>query len=104
MPVEDSGEYVLGELLAERVDVDHHADDDAVVLTGRLRGRLTDVVRDRYSRVLDLVPDGVECRAAIVVDVAVVVLTWIQRQQEGLEPQGLEFGQGAPGALRIPPV
>ena len=47
MPVEDSGEHVLGELFAERVDVDHHADHDAVVLARSLGWRLTDVVADR---------------------------------------------------------
>ena len=49
MPVQDAGEDIFGELLAERVDVDHHADDDAVVLARRLGRRLADVVADGHA-------------------------------------------------------
>ena len=71
---------------------------------GVLRRGLADVVGDRQAGLLDLVPDGVQRHATVVVDVAVVVLTRVQRQQKCLEPQRLQLRQRAPGALRIPPV
>ncbi len=102
MPIQDSGEHVLGELLAERVDIDHHADYDAVVLARRLGRGLTDVMADRQAGGLDLVPHRVHLGAAVVVDVALVVLSRIQRQQERLEPQRFQLLEGAAGAGRVP--
>ena len=46
VPVEDAGEEVLAEHLAERGDVDHHAHQHAVVLAGRFQPGLADVVGD----------------------------------------------------------
>ena len=104
MPVQDAGEHVLGELFAERVDIHHHADDDAVVLARSLGWGLTDVVADRHAGRLDLVPDRVHFGAAVVVDVAVVVLAGVERQQERLQAKRLQLFQRASGAFRIPPV
>src|ERR1700691_3903823 len=102
--VEDPGEQVLCELLAEAVDVDHHADDDAVELTGRLRWRLADVMADRKPGGFDLVPHRLHCGAAVIDDVAVIVLARVEWQQEGLEPQRLQFGKCLFSACGIPPV
>ena len=97
MPVEDAREDVLGELFAERVDVDHHADHDAVVLARSLGRGLADVVGDRHAGVFDLVPDRVHRRGAVVVDVAVVVLARVEWQQERLEPERLQLRELAGG-------
>ena len=66
--------------------------------------RLADVVADGHAGRLDLVPYRVHLGAAVVVDVAVVVLARVERQQERLQAQRLQFFEGASGALRIPPV
>src|ERR1700722_14033510 len=78
--VEDHGEKVLSELFAEAVDVDHHPDDDAVELTRALRRRLSDVVSDRKSGGLDLVPYRLHAGTAVVDRIAVVVFAGVERQ------------------------
>ena len=102
--IENPGEEIFGELFAESVDVDHHADDDAVELTGRFRRGLSDVVRHRETGGFDLIPDRPHAVAAVVDHVAVIVLTRIQWQQECLEAERLQFCQCSFGACGIPPV
>ena len=101
MPAED----VLAERVAERRDVVHHADDDAVELVRRRRRALADVVGDRQPGVLDRRPTPRPSRCSRSRSGACPSsLPGVERHQEGVEPQRLQLLERAAGAVGVPPV
>ena len=102
--VEDPAEDELAERIAERGDRLQHADLDGVVLVGCRRRGLADVERHRETDLLDHRPHVAHRRAGVVDRDLVVVLAGVERHEERLEPERLQFLERAPRAVGVPPV